>query len=37
MNPDFCQKICALNRDAYLNGCVFKWDIIVQAYGVELS
>ena len=25
-NPNFCQEICALNRDAYLNGCVLKWE-----------
>ena len=35
MNPDFCQKKCALNRDAYLNGCVLKQEIIVQDNPVE--
>ena len=29
MNPDFCQKICALNQDAYLNGCVLKREITI--------
>ena len=29
MNPNFCQKNCALNRDAYFNGCVLKREIIV--------
>ena len=29
MNPDFCPKNCALNQDAYLNGCVFKQEINV--------
>ena len=28
-NPNFCQIICALNWDAYLNGCVLKREIIV--------
>ena len=28
-NPNFCQKVRALNRDAYLNGCVLKREIIV--------
>ena len=31
MNPTFCQKNCALNWNAYLNGCVFKWEVTVQA------
>ena len=29
MNPNFCQKNCALTRDAYLNGCVLKREITV--------
>ena len=31
MNPDFCQKICTLNQDAYINECVLKWEITVPA------
>ena len=29
MNPDFCQKNCALNWDTYLNGCILKREITV--------
>ena len=29
MNPSFCQKNCALNWDAYLNGRGLKQEIIV--------
>ena len=27
MNPNFCQKICAFDRDVYLNGCILKREI----------
>ena len=29
-SPNFCQKYCALNRNAYLNGCVLKQEITVE-------
>jgi len=29
MNLGFCQENCTLNRDAYLNMCVLKWENIV--------
>ena len=29
LNPDFCPKNCALNRDACLNGHVLKWETTV--------
>ena len=31
MNPNFCQKNYALNRDAYLNGCILKREITVES------
>ena len=32
MNPDFCQKNCALNQDAYLSG-----DYCISSMHVQLS
>ena len=29
MKPNFCHKICTLKWDAFLKGCVLKWEISV--------
>ena len=36
MNPNFCQKTCTLNRDAYLNRCVPKREIIVHTQQAQV-